>query len=131
MAGEVDHLLSEGHEELLPRRSLALWFSGVMSVPPRDTLLGATGKNSHKNLGSRGGSGEPCALSEKTVIQGKEIKRGTDSYRAWNDTKVWKREKFPDTVDSRMVSPGAHGVNTEEGRRQDLEEVNSSIEKKK
>lgn len=58
MAGGMDHLLSEGHEELLPRRSLALWLSGVMSVPPRDTLLGATGKNSHKHLGSRVGAQE-------------------------------------------------------------------------
>lgn len=89
---------------------------------PQRHLVGGHWKEQPQKLGfESGGSGEPCALSEKTVIQGKEIKRGTDSYRAWNDTKVWKREKFPDTVDSRMVSPGANGVNTEEGRRQDVE----------
>lgn len=68
-----------------------------------------------------GGLGELCALLEKTVIQGKEIERGTDFCRAWNDTKVGVGGggNFPGTVDSRMVSPGSYGVNKEEGRRQD------------
>lgn len=64
-----------------------------MSVSPRDTLSGATGKNSHKNLGSRVGAQESPVHFQKRVIWGEERKRGTDSCRAWKDTKVRGTEK--------------------------------------
>lgn len=93
-------------------------FSGVMSVPPRDTLLGATGENSHKNLGSRVWAQESPVHFQKRLSPSERRSRealipaGPGMIQKWGGG----RGNFPDTVDSRMVSPGSHGVNKEEGR---------------
>lgn len=84
--GEQVHLPPGGCGQRCPG-GLALWLSGVRSVPPqpREILWGTTGENCYKNLGSNGALPGP---SRRDCWRGKERVRGTDSCRARSDTKV-------------------------------------------
>lgn len=84
--GEQVHLPPGGCGQRCPG-GLALWLSGVRSVPPqpREILWGTTGENCYKNLGSSGALPGP---SRRDCWWGKERVRGTDSCRAQSDTKV-------------------------------------------